>query len=224
MEGWINFLEKLVPFITNYPRWVQYFFYITIVCGLISAFLALTSICLAIFVRPTASTYNKRVTIPADISAKPQQIIHGDVPMVGLSHYSYVPIKDKMQLNQGVNIDEIDSVLLTLFVKNYGKVPADNYVFSYLVIYGSEEIFKTAQDDVSLSKGILLMPDQTSFNQIIFEKDMLLKLKSMTPIILKIKLTYTDRSGNYKDEVPYTIWVNRINNPFVLKLTSLPHD
>lgn len=217
MEDPIKFLQQLGSFIISYPRGVQYFFYFTIACLLISIFLA-------IFKYPSASTYDKRLTMPADISAEPQQIPDTDVPMVGLSHYSYVPIRDKKRLKQGVKIDEIDRMLLTMYVKNYGKVPADNYVLSYSIIYGSEEIYKTAQDEVSLSKGILLMPGQSSFNQIIFDKDMLLKLKSMTPIILKIKLTYTDRSGIYKDEVPYTIWVNRINDPFVLKLTSLPHD
>lgn len=217
MGDQIKILEQLGQFIPSYPRPLQYFFYFTTACILISIFLA-------IYKYPSTSNYNKKLNIPASISAKTQQIADSDMPMVGLSHYSYVPIRNKRQLKQGINIDEIDRLVLTVYVKNYGKLPADNYVFSYSIIYGSEKIYKTAQDDVSLSKGILLMPDQPSFNQIIFDKDMLLKLKSMTPIILKIKLTYTDRSGNYKDEVPYTIWVNRINDPFVLKLTSLPHD
>lgn len=51
----IKFLQQLGAFITSYPRGLQYFFYFTMACILISIFLA-------IFKYPSASTYNKRRT------------------------------------------------------------------------------------------------------------------------------------------------------------------
>lgn len=230
----LKLVEQVIPLLTFYPRWAQVFFIIAFAFLLLSVFLFVLIYSSASKKREQFSThraqakiagdYNSRLDIPEDISRTPQQMAKSNVPMVGLSHYSYVPIRNKIQLKGHINIDDIDTVLLTVYVKNYGEVPADNYVFSYSIIYGSEEIYRTAQDDASLSKGTLLMPGQSSFNEIIFEKDMLLKLKSMTPIVLKIRLTYTDRAGDYKDDVRYTVWVNRNNNPFILKLSSLPHD
>ena len=222
-------IERVLSLVPSYPRWAQVFLVIasgcllTLACSLAIVFFANLPSALE-KERTISAGYDSKLSFPPSTDVKPQVTPEGNVPIVGVSHYAYVPLKGNKELRRAASIAAIDMVLLTIYVKNYGRVPADNYVFAYSLTYGSDVIYSTAQDSISLSKGTLLMPGQLSFNQIVFDKEALSKLASTTPMILKIRLMCTDRTGKYKDEVRYTMWVNRNNNPFILKLTSLPHD